>query len=163
MGTKRRSYESGHTPRCLLIVDETAECDRAVYYAGRWAARTGGQLVMLRVIEIEDRKQQWLGVADVMRAEAQDEANDAFDRAAARIKALAGTPERIIREGIPSEQILDVIENDADIAMLILASATGPEGPGPIVTATAKMAGTFPIPIVVVPGGLSDDEIDAMS
>lgn len=164
MGTTRRSYETGHKPKCLLIVDETPESDRAVYYAARWAARTGGSLVMLRVIETEDRNQQWLGVADVMRAEAQDEANEALDRATTRTAGLAGTiPERVIREGDPSEQILDVIEQDPDIAMLLLAAATGAEGPGPIVSATAKGSGTFPIPVIIVPGGLSDQDIDALS
>lgn len=163
MGTKRQSYQSGHAPKCLLIVDETTEAERAVYYAARWARRTGGKLVMLRVIETKDRNQQWLGVADVMRAEAQDEANEALDRAAARISALTAVPERVIREGVPSEQILDVIEQDADIAMLILAAAVGPEGPGPIVTAAAKGAGSFPIPVVIVPGGLSEEDIDALS
>ena len=70
MTTQRRSYETGHKPKCLVIVDDTAEWDRAVYYASRWAMRAGGGVVMLRIIEIEDQNQQWLGVADIMRAEA---------------------------------------------------------------------------------------------
>jgi biopolymer transport protein ExbB len=68
MTTQRRSYETGHKPKCLVIVDDTAEWDRAVYYASRWAIRVGGGVVMLRVIETEDQNQQWLGVADIMRA-----------------------------------------------------------------------------------------------
>ena len=72
MTAQRRSYETGHTPKCLVIVDDTAEWDRAVYYASRWAIRVGGGVVMLRVIEIEDQNQQWLGVADIMRAEADN-------------------------------------------------------------------------------------------
>jgi nucleotide-binding universal stress UspA family protein len=164
MSTRRRSYESGHKPKCLLIVDETPECDRAVYYASRWAARVGGGVVFLRVIETEDRNQQWLGVADIMRAEAHEEANAAFDQAAMRATNLAGiTPERVIREGDPSEQILDVIEKDVDIAMLVLAASAGPEGPGPIVTVTASAAGTFPIPVTIVPGDLTDADLDALS
>jgi hypothetical protein len=55
MTTQRRSYETGHKPKCLVIVDETAEWDRAVYYASRWAIRVGGGVVMLRIIEIEDQ------------------------------------------------------------------------------------------------------------
>ena len=35
---------------------------------------------MLRVIETQDRNQQWLGVADIMRAEAHEEANAVLDR-----------------------------------------------------------------------------------
>jgi nucleotide-binding universal stress UspA family protein len=164
MGSQRRAYESGHKPKCLVVVDDTAEADRAVYYASRWAARVGGGVVMLRVIETEDRNQQWLGVADIMQAEAHEEANAALDRASGRANGLAAiTPERLIREGNPSEQILDVIENDVDIATLILAASIGVEGPGPIITTLANIAGTFPIPVIVVPGGLSDDDIDGLS
>src|SRR6516162_4009713 len=119
MSTQRRSYETGHKPKCLVIVDETAEWDRAVYYASRWAMRGGGSVVMLRVIETEDQNQQWLGVADIMRAEAEENANAALDRAA--------------------------------------------EGPGPLITTMAKTAGSFPIPVVIVPGDLGDADIDALS
>ena len=69
----------------------------------------------------------------------------------------------MIREGDPTAQILDVIDKDVDISMLVLAANPGPEGPGPIITAMANAVGTFPIPIVIVPGGLGDAEIDALS
>jgi nucleotide-binding universal stress UspA family protein len=164
MTTQRRSYESGHKPKCLVIVDDTAEWDRAVYYASRWAIRAGGGVVMLRIIETEDQNQQWLGVADIMRAEAHENANIALDRAAGRANGIAGiTPERAIREGDPTEQILDVIDKDVDIAMLVLAANPGPEGPGPLITLMADAAGAFPIPVTIVPGELSDDDIDALS
>ena len=164
MTTQRRSYETGHKPKCLVIVDETAEWDRAVYYASRWAVRVGGGVVMLRIIAIEDQNQQWLGVADIMRAEAHEEANAALDRASGRANGIAAiTPERVIREGESTEQLLDVIEKDVDIAMLVLAANPGPEGPGPIITGMAKTVGTFPIPVTIVPGNLSDEEIDALS
>ena len=164
MTAQRRSYETGHTPKCLVIVDDTAEWDRAVYYASRWAVRVGGGVVMLRVIETEDRNQQWLGVADIMKAEADEIANAALDRAAGRANGVAAiTPERVIREGDPSEQILDVIDKDVDISMLVLAASVGPEGPGPIITALAKTVGTFPIPVTVVPGNLTDGDIDGLS
>ncbi|HEY0331779.1 MAG TPA: universal stress protein [Rhodopseudomonas sp.] len=164
MRTQRRSYEPGHQPKCLVIVDETAEWDRAVYYASRWAVRIGGGVVMLRVIEILDHNQQWLGVAEVMRAEAQEIAETALDRAAGRANGIAAiTPERVIREGDPLEQIKDVIHQDVDIVMLVLAANDGPEGPGPIVTTMLRSIGAFPIPVMIVPGSLTDDEIDALS
>jgi nucleotide-binding universal stress UspA family protein len=99
-----------------------------------------------------------------MRAEALEEANAALDHAAGRASGIAAmTPERVIREGDPTEQILDVIDKDVDIAMLVLAANPGPEGPGPLVTMTAKMAGSFPIPVTIVSGDLSDGDIDALS
>ena len=61
----------------------------------------------------------------------------------------------MIREGDPTEQILDVIDKDADIAMLVLAANPGPEGPGPIITMIASAAGSFPIPVTIVPGDLA--------
>jgi nucleotide-binding universal stress UspA family protein len=164
MTAQRRSYETGHKPKCLVIVDDTAEWDRAVYYASRWAIRVGGGVVMLRIIELEEQNQQWLGVADIMRAEAQEDANAALDRAAGRANGIAAiTPERVIREGDPTEQILDVIDKDVDITMLVLAANPGPEGPGPLVTMMANVVGSFPIPVTVVPGELSDQDIDALS
>jgi len=164
MATQRRSYEAGHKPKCLVIVDDTAEWDRAVYFAARWAIRGGGGVVMLRVIEIEDESQQWLGVADIMRAEAHEAAGAALDRAAGRANGIAAiTPERVIREGNAIEQILQVIDEDADIAMLVLAANPGAEGPGPLVTTMADTMGSFPIPVMIVPGELSDAEVDALS
>jgi nucleotide-binding universal stress UspA family protein len=164
MTAQRRSYETGHTPKCLVIVDDSAEWDRAVYYASRWAIRAGGGVVMLRIIETEEQNQQWLGVADIMRAEARDEADAALDRAAGRANGIAAiTPERVIREGDPAEQILDVIDGDVDIALLVLAANPGAEGPGPLITTMAGLAGSFPIPVTIVPGDLSDAEIDALS
>ena len=164
MTTQRRSYETGHKPKCLVIVDDSAEWDRAVYYASRWAVRGGGGVVMLRIIETEDQNQQWLGVAEVMRAEAHEAANEALDRASGRANGIAAiTPERVIREGDPTAQILDVIDKDVDISMLVLAANPGPEGPGPLITLIAGVTGSFPIPVVIVSGDLSDPDIDALS
>ncbi|CAL74006.1 conserved hypothetical protein; putative Universal stress protein family, UspA-like [Bradyrhizobium sp. ORS 278] len=164
MAAQRQSYQTGHAPKCLVVVDESAEWDRAIRYAGRWAVRGGGHIVMLHIIETEDQNQQWLGVADLMRAEAQDEANAALDEAAAMLANIgAATPERVIREGEPTTQILATIEHDNDIALLVLAAHAGPEGPGPLVTHVIKTVGAFPIPLVIVPGDLSDADIDALS
>src|SRR5215218_9371212 len=164
MSRKRRSYESGHSPKFLVVIDDTPECDRAIYFASRRALRTGASIIMLRVIETQDRNQQWLGVADIMRAEAHEEANAVLDRHAARISSITGVmPERVIREGEKVDEMLKLIEEDEDIAVLVLAAATGKEGPGPMVANLAKNAGEFPIPVGIVPGHLSDEDLDTMS
>ncbi len=164
MSRRRRSYEAGHTPKFLVIVDDTPECDRAIHFASRRAARTGAKLVLLRVIEPHDRHQQWLGVADIMKQEAQEAANASLEAASARAYSVAGIkPERVVREGEKAEQILLLIEQDTDIAILVLAAGTGTEGPGPLVSSLSKTAGTFPIPVAIVPGQLSDEELDALS
>jgi nucleotide-binding universal stress UspA family protein len=164
MSKKRHSYESGHTPKLLVVIDDSSECDRALYFASRRALRIGAGVVMLRVIETHDRNQQWLGVADIMRAEAHEAANSVLDRHATRAASITGVmPERVIREGDKAEEMLKLIDEDEDIAILILAADTGNEGPGPLVVSLAKSAGTFPIPVAVVPGHLSDEDLDSMT
>jgi nucleotide-binding universal stress UspA family protein len=164
MSRKRRAYEAGHKPKYLVVIDESPECDRAVYYASRRASRTGAGMVMLLVIEPHDRHQQWLGVADIMKAEAQEAANVILDRFATRANGAAGiTPERVIRDGEKAQEILTLIDEDEDIAILVLAAGTSTEGPGPLVSNIGKTAGTFPIPVAIVPGHLSDEDLDAMS
>ncbi len=164
MTRKRRSYESGHKAKYLVVIDDSEESDRAIYYASRRAARNDASVIMLRVIETKDLHQQWLGVADIMRAEAHEEANAALDRATGRANGVAGiTAERAVREGEIAQEILNLIEEDEDIAVLVLAAGTGPDGPGPLVSSLAKTGGQFPIPVAIVPGHLSDEEIDALS
>jgi len=150
MSKKRRSYEAGHSPKFMVVIDDSPECDRALYFASRRALRIGATVLMLRVIETRDHNQQWLGVADIMRAEAHEEANAVLDRHAARSSSITGV-------------MLNLIEDDEDIAILVLAAATGKEGPGPLVSSVGKNAGEFPIPVAIVPGHLSDEELDAMS
>ena len=164
MSRRRRSYEAGHKPKWLVVIDDTKECDRAVYFAARRAARVGAGVCMLRVIETHDRNQQWIGVADIMKAEALEEANSALDKYATRANGIAGiTAERVVREGSTAQEILSLIEDDEDIAILVLAAGTGKDGPGPLVSSVGTTAGEYPIPVAIVPGHLSDEEIDALA
>ena len=105
MSRRRRSYEAGHKPKLLVVIDDTEECDRAVYFASRRAARIDGNVIMLRVLETHDQSQQWLGVADLMRAEAREEADAELSKYAARARAIAGvSPQCVVREGDPAEE-----------------------------------------------------------
>jgi nucleotide-binding universal stress UspA family protein len=164
MSRRRRSYEAGHKPKLLVVLDNTEECDRAIYFASRRAARIGGGVVMLRVVETHDQSQQWLGVADIMRAEAHDEANAELAKYAARAEGIAGiAAECALREGDKVAEILKLIDEDEDIFILVLAAGTSAEGPGPLVTTIGRTAGDYPIPVAIVPGHLTDEELDALS
>ena len=164
MTAKRRAYEPGHQAKYLVVIDESPECDRAVYWASRRAARNNASMLMLLVVEPHDRHQQWLGVADIMKAEAHEAANQKLDEFAARANGVAGiTPERVIRDGDTSDEILKLIDEDEDIAVLVLAAGTGKEGPGPLVASLGKVAGTYPVPVAIVPGHLGDQDLDALS
>jgi nucleotide-binding universal stress UspA family protein len=165
MSRKRKSEADERARKFLVIIDETPECDRAVYFASRRAARTAGKLVMLSVPRAGEGNQEWLGVGELMRAEAREEAEHRLDEFAARARNIAGIdPERIVREGKMAEEILKLIQEDKDVAILVLAAGTSAEGPGPLVTSLAGAgAGSFPIPITIVPGHLTDQQLDALS
>lgn len=161
---KRRSFEEGHRRKFLVVVDETPECDRALVYAAMRAERTSGAVVMLYCIAPAEF-QHWIGVENIMRAEAMEEAETTLARAAEKIRAAARIdPESVIVEGVLSTEILKVIEEDQDIAILVLAAGTSSEGPGPLVSSFAsKSAGSFPIPVTIVPGTLSDEDIATLA
>ncbi|MEJ8475106.1 universal stress protein [Roseibium algae] len=160
----RKSNEEGHRRKFLVVVDDTPECDRAIVYAAKRAARTSGIVTLLAVVTSGDF-QHWLGVEDIMRAEAMEKADQTLARASERIRSVARTePECVVREGTKSEAILELIDIDADIAILVLASGLSSDGPGPLVSSIAgKSAGQFPIPVTIVPGDLDDDSIAALA
>ena len=164
MSGKRRSYETGHRPKFLVVVDETPECERALRFAARRVTRTGASLLLLGIVSPPDNF-EWLGVGDAMRAEAEDEAQERLEAAAGTARSAAGVePEQVVRVGDKDEAILDLINEDEDISFLVLAAGTAKEGPGPLVTSLAgKAASTFPVPVVIVPGSLTDEESDALA
>lgn len=160
----RRSREEGHKRKFLVVVDDTPECLRALSYAARRAEHTSGGVVLLTVIQPE-APQSWLGVEDIMRAEAREKAQSVLARFAAKARDISNIdPELVIREGHRAEEIRKLIESDEDIAILVLAAGESSEGPGPLVTAiAAKGSGTFPVPITIVPGTISEEALDAIA
>jgi len=160
----RKGTEKGHKRKFLVVIDDTPECSRAVIYAARRAERTGGALAMLYVI-VPAEFQHWIGVENIMRAEAMEAAEETLGRFADLARDAAGTePQMVIREGSRADEISKLIADDEDIAVLVLAAGTEKEGPGPLVTAIAgKAAGTFPVPITIVPGTLDDEAIKALA
>lgn len=161
---RRRAYEAGHRAKFLVVVDDTPEADRALYFAARRAARTGVGLTLLCVMSAADF-QAPLGVGDAMKAEAEEEAGKMLDQAAQRARTIAGIdPERVVRTGAKVDEVIRLIEEDEDVALLVLAAGTSTEGPGPLVSMLAGTAGaTFPVPIAIVPGHLADEDIDAVT
>ena len=48
--------------------------------------------------------------------------------------------------------------------ILVLGADTGPRGPGPLVSELAgKYAGKLRVPLTIVPGTLSDEDVDAIT
>lgn len=163
---KRQIYAEGHKRKFLVVVDETPECESALAFAASRAVRTAGQLALLYVIEPE--AELWLGVEEVAREEGQNKAKAVFRLFGRKLKGMGFedlVPEEIVREGIKAEEITNLIEEDEDIGVLVLGASKDPSGPGPLVSTLAggRLAGTFPVPITVVPGHLAIEEILALA
>ncbi len=163
MVSKRLSRLEGHRRKFMAVIDNTPECQRAVHYAGRRAKNSNGGLVLVYVIP-EGDFQQWLGVEEIMRAEAREEAEAVVAKAAQVVRETIGIdPEIVIREGTSAEQINAVIEDDRDIAILVLAASSAKEGPGPLVASVAGRGAAFPIPVTIIPDTLTNEEMDALA
>ena len=148
----------------LVVVDDTPECRLALRYASRRALRTNGTVTLLFVIAPRE-VQHFLGVEEIMRQEARQEAEHVLHLLADEVNRIAGLmPELVIREGVRRDQVLALIDEDRSIRILVLGAGTGKEGPGPLVTALAgQMAGSLSIPITIVPGGLDAARIDELA
>jgi nucleotide-binding universal stress UspA family protein len=148
----------------LVVVDDSPEMRNALRYACRRAKRTGGRVALLYVMPPPEG-QTWGGVADLMREEARQEAEQLVARYADIAATLTGQPPSIhIREGMSRDELLKLLSEDHSICVLVLGSSSSGEGPGPLVSAfTGKSASQLRIPMTIVPGALSEAEIDAIS
>ncbi|MGD9785452.1 MAG: universal stress protein [Hyphomicrobiaceae bacterium] len=164
---KRRSFESGHRRKFLLVVDDSVEVESALHFAASRIAHSGGLIVMLYVIQPQ-AFQHWMGVRQVQLEEETNTARALF-RMFRRKLNIAGfenvATEEVIREGNKAEEISSLIDEDEDVALLVLGASTDAKGPGPLVASLAagSRAGSFPIPITIVPGNLTLDDIKALA
>jgi nucleotide-binding universal stress UspA family protein len=148
----------------LVVVDDSPEMQMALYYASRRARRTGGRVALLHVIPRAESH----GLASVealMRQEARDEAEQLIQKLARTVVDAGGAiPIIHLREGLLSDELLDLVGSDPTITVLVLAAGTGPDGPGPLISFLASKAMTkLHIPVTIVPGGLTREQMDTLS
>ena len=108
--------------------------------------------------------QHWIGVADLMRAEARERIEAHFEVFAKWMRDKQGVnPNLIIREGDPVTEILAVVRDEPGIGVLVLGAGTDKSGPGPLVTQMSKNSGNLPIPITIVPGDMSKERLESIT
>lgn len=147
----------------LVVLDDTKECLNAMRFAALRAAHTGGGVTILSVIPPEEFN-HWIGVADVMRAEARERIEAHFEVFAEWMRNKQNiAPELVIREGQPQHEIISQVKEDPEIGVLVLGAGTDKKGPGPLVSQLSKAAGSLPVPITIVPGDLSKERLEAIT
>lgn len=146
----------------LVLLDDSPEMLNAIRYAAIRAAKTGGGVEMLAVIDNEDF-QHFLGVADVMRAEAREKIEAHFQIFKDRMEKREGvTPSLVVREGDKVEAIIEHVRSNPEIGVLVLGGGVEKAGPGPVVAAlTGRRMSDLGVPITIVPGSLTKERIIA--
>jgi nucleotide-binding universal stress UspA family protein len=147
----------------LVVLDDSRECLNAMRFAALRAAHTGGGVQILSIIPPEEF-QHWMGVADLMRAEARERIEAHFEVFAKWMRDKQGiNPELIIREGDPVTEILAQVKDDPTVGILVLGAGTEKSGPGPLVTQMTRNSGSLPIPITIVPGDMSKERLESIT
>ena len=148
----------------LVVLDDSVEMRVALQFASRRARRTGGRVALLYVQEPADF-QHWMAVGELMREEAREEGEELLQRLSGDVQKWAGSlPIFYMREGDRREELFNLLEEEPSISVVVLAAGQSPEGPGPIISyILGKGAGHIQIPITIVPGSLSEEEIIALT
>ena len=147
----------------MVVLDSSTECLNAMRFAAMRAENTGALVEVLAVIPPEEFN-HWIGVGAIMREEARDRINAHFEVFAKWMRDKHQVnPELVIREGEVVSEILSQIRDDSEVDILVLGAAIDRKGPGPLVTQLSKLSGSLEVPIVIVPGSLSKEQLQALS
>jgi nucleotide-binding universal stress UspA family protein len=144
----------------LIIADNTPEFVKVLRLASKRAEKVGGSVLMLKIIPPADF-QHWMSVRDIMEEEAREEALETLDYYKNEIKRISGIDaESVIREGKPEEVIANIIAEDRDIHLLVLGANVDGD-PGPLIKSFREvLLNELHMPVLVVPGNMTDEEID---
>lgn len=147
----------------LCVVDESSELHQALRFACHRARKTGGRVALLYAIEPAEF-QHWMAVRNLMEEERREQAEELLQVVSAVVQKLSGTtPVVYIREGPLKDQLMQLIAEEPDISVLVLAAAAGSDDPGQVISHIMKNIGKLRVPVTIVPGNLTDDQIDALS
>ena len=146
----------------LVVVDENEETHTALRFAARRAADTEGAVHILALVP-KQAFNAFGGVQATIEEEARDRAEVIANSAAGELMAESGLmPQIAVRVGDSKAVIDQYLAEHPEVAALVLGAAA--EGnPGPLVSHFSGRAGGLPCPLFIVPGGLSEDEIDRLS
>jgi len=148
----------------LVVVDDSPERAVALKYACLRAAKSGGRVALLRVLEPVEQS-EWANIGAMMAEERREEAEALLSGLAAQVREITGgLPILITREGNVADELLALLDEDPRISILVLATAASAKGPGPLVTAlTGRLAGRMSVPMTLVPGAMTEAELDRVT
>ncbi|RZO31408.1 MAG: universal stress protein [SAR116 cluster bacterium] len=150
-------------PVFLVVVDDSEEMHQALQFACGRAKAVGGKVALMYCVAPAEFE-YWAGVGELMRQEAREAAEEKMTIHAEYAKGLTGEiPVLFVREGDTSDELLVLIDEEPSISLLVLGADTQSETAGPLISfLTSRGASLCRVPITIVPGNLSDEQLDAL-
>lgn len=147
----------------LVVVDDSEESRVALRFAARRAAKTGGRIEVLGIVEPQDFV-QFGGVQNAIEEEQRLRIEGVVSGSVGEILDECGMEANIImRSGEVVRTVREFLDGRDEVAALVLGAA--PAGnPGPLVANfTGNDAGQLPCPVMIIPGSLSDERLEQLS
>jgi nucleotide-binding universal stress UspA family protein len=147
----------------LVIIDDTAEASAALRFATRRANRTGGAVQLLALVPPQPFS-AFGAVQATIEAEARQHAEGLLAGAAGNVLSEgANVPKISVMVGEGVKVVREYMAEHQEVSALVLGAATE-GGPGPLVAHfSGAGAGQLPCPLYIIPGSLSEAEIDRLS
>jgi nucleotide-binding universal stress UspA family protein len=157
MGGKRgkRTY--------LVVVDDSEESRVALRFAARRAAKTNGRIEVLGLVEPQDFV-QFGGVQAAIEEEQRLRIEGVVSSAIGEILDESGVEANIgLAKGESAKALREYLGERDDVSALVLGAA--PSGnPGPLVSNfCGNDSGKLPVPVMLIPGSMSDERLEQLS
>jgi nucleotide-binding universal stress UspA family protein len=147
----------------LVVVDDSAESRVALRFAARRAAKTGGRIEVLGIVEPQDFV-QFGGVQAAIEEEQRLRIQGVVSSAIGEILDESGVETNIfVLQGEIVKTVRDFIGSRLEVDALVLGAAAN-GNPGPLVTnLCGHEAGKLPCPLMIIPGTITDDRLEDLS
>lgn len=153
-----------YTGKHIVCVDGGVAAQVALRFACKKTFKRGGVLEMLHVVPPPDM-QNMFGALEKAKEEQKRDAEQLLEKLGKLAMDYCGiVPKAQIRNGNPGEEILSAVMEDQDIDMLILGvSPESHDGRKLIAWLSGTLGDRLLVPMLLVPGNLTDMQIEALS
>ena len=157
---RNKSKYKTHKRIFLVVADNTSEMHQALYYAARRAATANGEVALFRCVEPLEG-QLWGGVSNIMENEAEQESKQLLHELSSYCEKLgANKPKTYLKKGNTSDELIKLINTEKRITVLVLGASIETGNPGPLINFVMNASFESRVPITIVPGNLTDEQID---
>ena len=149
----------------LVLVDDSEEMLVALKFACLRANSIGGKVTLAHIVEPSSGGENWLSISSIAQQEGLKDAKSLLKQHVENVEKITGiTPDTIIRKGTVAEEFINMINEEKTISIAVLAASANSSNPGPVINSLmSKGIGSFHVPITIVPGSITDSELESIA